>query len=94
MLVSDAWPVPATYHRPFCEHCCQWSCIGRYIDTCRGCAFSLAAVCWLARAYCVVPSLLLKPGNTPFTPGLGIKGASLPYMANEIVVATLFMVPR
>ena len=27
-------------------------------------------------------------------PGLGSKGASLPYKANEIVVATLFMVPR
>ena len=20
-VVSDAWPAPATYHRPFCEHC-------------------------------------------------------------------------
>ena len=42
-----------------------------------------------------MPSLLLKPGNTPYPlPGLGSKGASLPYMANEIVAATLFMVPR
>ena len=44
---------------------------------------------------CAVPSLMLKPRNTPYPlPGLGRKGASLPYMANEIVVATLFMVPR
>ena len=27
-------------------------------------------------------------------PGLGSKGAGLPYVANEIIVATLFMVPR
>ena len=27
-------------------------------------------------------------------PGLGGKGAGLPYMAKEIVVATLFTVPR
>ena len=32
--------------------------------------------------------------NTPYgLSGLGSKGASLPYMANQIVVATLFMVP-
>ena len=22
-LVSDAWPAPATYHRPFCDNCDQ-----------------------------------------------------------------------
>ena len=42
---------------------------------------------------CAVPSLLLKPDNTPYPlPGLGSKGVSLPYMANEKVEATLFMV--
>ena len=97
VLVSDAWPAPATYHRSFCEHCCPWSRVGRYIDTCRGCVFSLAAVCWLALAYLTgaLPSLLLKPGNTPYPfPGLGSKGASLPCMANEKVAAALFMVSR
>ena len=51
---------------------------------------------WRQHTDCAVLSLLLKPGNTPSLslPGLGSKGASLPYMANEIVVATLFMVPR
>ena len=24
VFVSDAWPAPATHHRPFCEHCDQW----------------------------------------------------------------------
>ena len=50
---------------------------------------------WRQHTDCAVPSLMLKPRNTPYPlPGLGRKGASLPYMANEIVVATLFMVPR
>ena len=100
VFVSDAWPVPATHHRPICEHGGPWSLFGLYIDTCRGCVFcvfSLVPLCWLALAKpdCAVPSLLLKLGNTtyPLT-GIGSKGVSLPYMASEIVVATLFMVPR
>ena len=54
VLVSDAWPAPATYNRPFCEHCCAWcpwSRVGRCLGTCRGCVCSLAAVLWLAPAY-------------------------------------------
>ena len=51
---------------------------------------------WRQHTDCAVLSLLLKPGNTPSLslPGLGSKGASLPYMANEIVVATPFVVPH
>ena len=67
VFVSDTWPAPATYDRPFCKHCCPWSRVRRYIDTCRGCVCSLAAVCWLAPAYWLCcASLLLKPGNTPY----------------------------
>ena len=68
VFVSDGWPTPTTYHRPFCKNCCcPWSCVRRYIDTCRGCVCSLAAVCWLAPAYWLCcASLLLKPGNTPY----------------------------
>ena len=50
VFVSYAWPTPATYHRPFCEHCCPWYSIRRYVDACRGCVCPLSAVCWMARA--------------------------------------------
>ena len=70
MFGSNAWSAAATYQRPFCERCCRWSRVGRYIDTCRGCVCSLVAVCrlcagWRQHADRAVPSLLLKPGNTP-----------------------------
>ena len=35
----------------FWEHCCPWSRVGRYTDTCRGCVCCLAAVCWLVPTY-------------------------------------------
>lgn len=40
---------------------------------------------------CAVRSLLLTPGNNPCP---GSDGGGLSYVANDIVVATFFMVPR
>ena len=67
VLISDAWPTPATCHRPFCELCCPRSRFRRYIDTYRGRVCSPAAVRQLAPEYwlrCV--SLLLKSCNTRY----------------------------
>ena len=63
----------------------RWTIV--YIDTCHGCVFSLAAVCWLALRsnLTAVPWLLLKPGHTPYPlPCLGSMSACLPDMANGI----------
>ena len=67
MLVPGTWPAPATYHRPFCEHCCPRSLVGRY--TIRAAVVCVALVMWAGwrqHTDCVVPSSLLKPGNTPY----------------------------
>ena len=67
VFVSDAWPAPATNHRPFCEHCCPRSLVGRY--TIRAAVVCVALVMWAGwrqHTDCVVPSSLLKPGNTPY----------------------------
>ena len=67
VFVSDVWPTPATYHRPFCAYCCPWSRVRRYFDTCRGCVCSLVPVFRLPPGYWLCcPSLLLKP-CTPVT---------------------------
>ena len=88
----DAWPAPSTYHRPFCEHCPRTR-VGGYIDKCC-CLCSLAAVCWLAPAcwlYCAFVAVETRQHHLPV---LGNKGTSLPYVANEINVATVLMAPR
>ena len=64
--MSDAWPAPATNHRPFCEHCC-----GPALDTISIRATAVCVplqLCAGSRQHtdCAVPSLLLKPGNTPY----------------------------
>ena len=95
-LCQTPGTAPATYHRPFCEHCCMWSRVGRYIDMCCGCVCSLAAVCWPARTYLLCCAFVVVENRQqhplPLS-GHGSKGSSLPYMANEIAAATLFMVP-
>ena len=46
VCVSDAWPAPAAYPRPFCEHCCdqRWDLMANSlvlsIDVCRGLGMS------------------------------------------------------
>ena len=66
-FVSGAWPTPATYNRPFCEHCLPWSRARRYIGMCSGCVCSLGDVYWLAQAYWLCcASLLFTPGNTRY----------------------------
>ena len=50
---------------------------------------------WCQHTDCAVPSSLLKPGNTSYPcPASEARVPLLPYTANEIVVGTLFMIPR
>ena len=55
VFVSDAWPAPAAYHRPFCAHCCdhrsdfiasRWFCRSMSVEGTEFRRFGLTFIWW------------------------------------------------
>ena len=71
----------------------RWA-LYRYVPWLVMCVPSLLTAGWRSHTDHAVPSGVKTRQHPLPLPSPGSKGTSLPYMANEIVVATLFMVSR
>ena len=59
------------------------------------CVLAAELVPLVCASICILTTFVaVETGQLPLLPRPGSKGAGLPYVANDIVVATLFMVPR
>ena len=94
VFAPDAWPTTATCHRPFVNSAVRGLALDALsVRAAVVCASLLLYAGWRQHTGCAALRLLaVETRQHPLLlPILGSKGASMPQMANEIVVATLFL---